>query len=209
MPAHRARYAGRMAQHKPYEDLQAMLTGTVLAAFGIVMFNQGGLLSGGTVGIALFLNYTTHLDLAAARMLANAPFYALACLRMGREFTVKTLACVALAAAFIHFIPHEVVFARVSPAAAALMGGLLTGVGLLVLFRHTASLGGLNVLALYAQRRWGLSPGKVQLALDAAIVTGGSAALGDFSRLPASMLAVAVLNLVLAINHRPGRYHPA
>jgi uncharacterized membrane-anchored protein YitT (DUF2179 family) len=70
-------------------------------------------------------------------------------------------------------------------------------------------MGGLNVLALYAQRRWGLSPGKVQLALDAVVLTGGCAILRDFSRLPASLLAVAVLNLVLAINHRPGRYRPA
>jgi uncharacterized membrane-anchored protein YitT (DUF2179 family) len=102
-----------------------------------------------------------------------------------------------------------VVFARVSPVAAAVVGGLLTGVGLLVLFRHAASLGGLNVLALYAQRRWGFSPGKVQLALDTTVLVGGCTLLGDFSRLPASLLAVAILNLVLAINHRPGRYHPA
>jgi uncharacterized membrane-anchored protein YitT (DUF2179 family) len=198
-----------MARHKLHEDLQAMLTGTLLAAFGIVLFNQGGLLSGGTVGIALLLNYATHLDLAAALVVANAPFYGLAILRMGREFTLKTLVCVALAAAFIHFLPHEVVFARVSPVAAAVVGGLLTGVGLLVLFRHAASLGGLNVLALYAQRRWGFSPGKVQLALDTTVLVGGCTLLGDFSRLPASLLAVAILNLVLAINHRPGRYHPA
>ena len=198
-----------MAQHKFHDDLQAMLTGTLLAAFGIVLFNQGGLLSGGTVGIALLLHYATHLDLAAALVIANAPFYGLAVWRMGREFTLKTLACVALAAAFIHFLPHEVVFERVSPVAAAVVGGLLTGVGLLVLFRHASSLGGLGVVALYAQRRWGLSPGKVQLALDATILVGGCTLLGDFARLPASLLAVAILNLVLAINHRPGRYRPA
>ena len=198
-----------MAQHKLLDDLQAMLTGTLLAAFGIVLFNQGGLLSGGTVGIALLLHYATHLDLAAALVIANAPFYALAVWRMGREFTLKTLACVALAAAFIHLLPHEVVFARVSPVAAAVVGGLLTGVGLLVLFRHASSLGGLGVVALYAQRQWGFSPGKVQLALDATILGGGCMLLGDFTRLPASLLAAAILNLVLAINHRPGRYRPA
>jgi uncharacterized membrane-anchored protein YitT (DUF2179 family) len=195
--------------HKLHEDLQAMLTGTLLAAFGIVMFNAGGLLAGGTVGLALLLNYTSGLDLALCLVIANAPFYALACWRMGREFTVKTLACVVLAAAFVHWLPREVSFAHVSPFASAVIGGLLTGVGILVLFRHTASLGGLNVLVLYLQRRWGISPGVVQLALDAVILVGGCAVLGDFARLPASMLAVAVLNGVLAINHRPGRYSAA
>lgn len=195
-----------MAQHRLHEDLQAMATGTLLAAFGIVMFDQGGLLAGGTVGIALLVHYATRLDLAAAIVIVNAPFYALACLRMGREFTFKTLACVALAAAFIHFLPHELAFSHVSPFAAAVVGGLLAGVGLLVLFRHHASLGGLNVVALYAQQRWGFSPGKVQWGFDALILLGGCAVLGDFSRLPASLLAVTVLNLVLAVNHRPGRY---
>jgi len=194
---------------KGLDDLQAMLTGTLLAAFGIVLFNAGGLLSGGTVGLALLLNYTTGTDLALALVVANAPFYALAIWRMGREFTVKTLACVALAAAFVHYLPRELSFAHVSPMAAAVMGGLLAGVGILVLFRHTASLGGLNVLVLYVQRRWGFSPGVVQLALDSAILVGGCALLGDFSRLPASMVAVAVLNLVLALNHRPGHYRAA
>ena len=89
------------------------------------------------------------------------------------------------------------------------LGGLALAVGILVLFRHTASLGGFNVLVLWMQRRWGFSPGLVQLALDAAMLLGGSALLRDFSRLPASILAVAVLNLVLAINHRPGRYSAA
>jgi uncharacterized membrane-anchored protein YitT (DUF2179 family) len=195
-----------MSLHKLQDDLQALLTGTLLAAFGIVMFKAGGLLSGGTVGIALLLNYATGLDLAVSLMIANAPFYALACWRMGREFTIKTLLCVVLAAAFVHYLPYEVSFAHLSPWAAAVMGGLMTGVGILVLFRHTSSLGGLNVLVLYLQRRWGLSPGIVQLALDSTILVGGCALLGDFSRVPASILAVIVLNLVLAFNHRPGRY---
>jgi uncharacterized membrane-anchored protein YitT (DUF2179 family) len=198
-----------VSRHKLHDDLQALLTGSVLAAFGIVVFKAGGLLTGGTVGLSLLASYASGLDLGLALMLVNAPFYALACLQMGREFTLKTLLCVALTAGFVHLLPRGFEFAHVSPVAAAIVGGLLTGVGLLILFRHAASLGGFNVLALYAQRRWGASPGVVQLALDVAILVGGSAFLGDFQRLPASAVAVTVLNLVLAINHRPGRYFAA
>ena len=197
-----------MARHKLHDDLQALLTGSLLAAFGIVMFKAGGVLAGGTVGLSLLASYLTGADLAVTLVLVNAPFYALACLRMGREFTVKTLACVILAALFVRMLPSGLEFARVSPVTAAVVGGLLTGVGLLVLFRHTASLGGFNVVVLYAQRRWGISPGGLQLLLDATILVGGCAALRDFTRLPASLLAAAVLNGVLAINHRPGRYSP-
>ncbi|AMO24765.1 YitT family protein [Ramlibacter solisilvae] len=198
-----------MGRHKLHDDLQAMLTGTLLAAFGIVLFNEGGLLAGGTVGLSLLLNYSTGLELSLSFVLANAPFYALACWRMGREFTFKTITCVSLTALFVHVLPRVMVFSHVSPLAAAVFGGLLVGVGILVLFRHTASLGGLNVLVLYAHKRWGASPGRLQLALDAAILLGGALALGDFRRLLPSILAVTVLNMVLAFNHRPGRYSPA
>ena len=186
-----------------------MLTGTLLAALGIVLFNQAGLLAGGTVGLALALHYATGLELALAMLLVNAPFYVLACLRMGREFTLKTLAAVALTALFVHLLPRGISFTHLSPMLAAVLGGLLAGMGMLVLFRHRASLGGLNVLVIHLQEKLGWSAGKVQLVLDAMILAGGALMLGDFEQLASSMLAVIVLNLVLAINHRAGRYQPA
>jgi uncharacterized membrane-anchored protein YitT (DUF2179 family) len=62
------------------------------------------------------------------------------------------------------------------------------------------------VLVLYLQERLGWSPGKVQMALDGAIVLGGGLLVADAERIAASALAVVTLNLVLAVNHRPGRY---
>jgi uncharacterized membrane-anchored protein YitT (DUF2179 family) len=62
-----------------------------------------------------------------------------------------------------------------------------------------------NVVAVYVQRRWGINAGSLQLLLDAVILLAGSAALGNLDKLPSSVLAVAVLNGVLMLNHRPGR----
>ena len=74
-----------------------------------------------------------------------------------------------------------------------------------MLFRHRASLGGLNVLVLYLQERFGWRAGKVQMALDSLIVVGGLV-VADGQRVALSVLGAVVLNLTLAINHRPGRY---
>jgi uncharacterized membrane-anchored protein YitT (DUF2179 family) len=76
---------------------------------------------------------------------------------------------------------------------------------MLMLFRHRASLGGLNVLVLYLQERFGWRAGKVQMALDSLIVLGGLV-VADVPRVALSVLGAVVLNLTLAINHRPGRY---
>jgi len=85
------------------------------------------------------------------------------------------------------------------------VGGLITGTGFLILFRHKCSLGGIGVLALWLQDRFGWRAGKVQMGVDCAIVL-----LALFSiepmRVLYSILGAVALNIVLAINHRPGRY---
>ncbi|MDE2604593.1 MAG: YitT family protein [Burkholderiales bacterium] len=197
-----------MAGHNVYEDIQALLTGSLLAAVGVVIFKAGGLLAGGTVGLSLLASYLSGADLGLMLVVVNLPFYLFAVFRLGREFTTKTVLAAAVTALIVHALPRGFELAHVSPLVAAVVGGTLTGVGLLVLFRHTASLGGLNVVVLYAQQRWRLSPGLLQLVLDATILVGGCAALGDFGRLPASLVAVVFVNGVLAFNHRPGRYSP-
>lgn len=192
--------------HRPYEDVQALLTGTLLAALGIVLFKHAGLLPGGTVGIALLGHYLTGLDLSLTFILANVPFYALASLRMGREFTLKTLAGVGLTSLFAWLLPRGLTIEHVSPLVAAVMGGVLAGVGILVLFRHRGSLGGLNIVALYLQDKLGWRPGLTQMALDAVVVVGGGLWASDLTHLAYSVLSVVALNLVLAVNHRPERY---
>lgn len=90
-------------RHRPSEDLQALLTGTIFVALGVLMFKQVGLLTGGTAGVG---------------------------------------------------------FEHLHPAATAVIGGLLMGTGMLILFRHKASLGGFNVLVLYLQEKYGWRAGR-------------------------------------------------
>jgi uncharacterized membrane-anchored protein YitT (DUF2179 family) len=84
-------------------------------------------------------------------------------------------------------------------------GGLLIGAGMLMLFRHRASLGGLNIMVLYLQERFGWRAGKVQMAFDCSIVLAALAVV-PWQQIAWSVLGAVVLNLTLAINHKPGRY---
>lgn len=191
--------------HRPHEDLQGIATGTLFVALGVVMFNQAGLLTGGTAGLALLLHYVTGWHFGALFFLINLPFYVFAWKRMGARFTVKTFASVALLSLFSWLLPAGLAFESLAPPVAAVLGGLLCGAGMLMLFRHEASLGGINVLALYLQEHFGISAGKVQLALDSLIVIGGLV-VADPQRVALSVLGAIVLNMALALNHRPGRY---
>jgi uncharacterized membrane-anchored protein YitT (DUF2179 family) len=191
------------------DDLQGLATGTLFAAFGVFLMQNAGLVPGGTVGIALLLHYATGVDVGAALFLVNLPFYLLAWVRLGKAFTLRTALSVSLLSLLSWWLPKAITLQQIDGVLAAVLGGLLCGSGMLFLFRHGASLGGLNVLVLRLHDRFGWSTGKVQMALDALIVIGGALWIGDLRRLALSLLAVAAINLVLVFNHRKGRYHPA
>jgi uncharacterized membrane-anchored protein YitT (DUF2179 family) len=192
-------------RHRTYEDIQALLTGTLFVSLGIVMFGQTGLLTGGTAGVAFLLHYATGWNFGLLFFAVNVPFYGLAWKRMGKPFTVKTFAAVGLLALLTNVLPQLVHFDWINPVFSAVMGGLLMGAGMLILFRHRASLGGFNVLVLYLQERFGWRAGRIQMALDCTIVLC-SLAVVDWRHTVLSVLGAVVLNQTLATNHRAGRY---
>jgi uncharacterized membrane-anchored protein YitT (DUF2179 family) len=74
-----------------------------------------------------------------------------------------------------------------------------------MLFRHRASLGGLNVLVLWLQDRRGWRAGWLQMGIDCSILLA-SLPWMDARRLALSVLGAVAMNFALAVNHKPGRY---
>ncbi len=191
--------------HRAHEDVMALLAGTLFVALGVVLFRHAGLLTGGTAGLAFLLHYATGWNFSLVFFLINLPFYGLAWQRMGPVFAIKTFVAVGLLAVLVQWVPQWISIGTLNTGFAAVAGGLLTGTGMLMLFRHRASLGGFNVLVLYLQERFGWCAGKIQMAMDCAIVLTAFAVV-DVQRIGWSVVGAVVLNLTLAINHRPGRY---
>jgi uncharacterized membrane-anchored protein YitT (DUF2179 family) len=191
--------------HGTFDDLQALVTGTVIVAVGLGLIKQAGLLTGGTVGLAFLIHYASGSNFGATLFLINLPFYLLAYRRVGRDFTLKTMLTVLMVSLFTEALPSVLVISRIDPFFAATAGGLMIGVGLLILFRHRASLGGFNVLVLYLQERYGWRAGLTQLALDCSVLAAATL-IASPQVLLASVLGAVLLNLALAVNHKPGRY---
>lgn len=193
------------APHTLFDDIQALVAGTLLISLGLALLGKASLITGGTVGIAFLLHYASGVSFGKLFFLINIPFYLLAWKKLGWVFTLKTFCSVLLLSLWSELLPLAFKIDQINPAYAAVMGGLLAGVGLLILFRHRASLGGVNVLVLYLQERYGWRAGYVQLALDGTI-TALSIPLISPSAIAMSLLGALVLNLTIAINHQPGRY---
>lgn len=195
-------------RHNLLEDAQGLLTGSLFVALAVLMFRQAGLATGGTTGIAFLIYYGTGWPLAWALFVINLPFYVFGWRTLGHTFTIKTFVAVGALSVYVDLLPAVVHFDRLDPLFAAVMGGLLTGTGILMIIRHGASLGGVSIIAVYAQKRLGLRAGAVQMAIDGAILLVALAML-DPLRVLLSLVGAAALNFVIGINHRAGRYFGA
>ena len=191
--------------HSLFEDILALLIGALFVSLGIAMFNQAGLLTGGTAGLAFLIHYSSGISFGTVFFVINLPFYFLAVRRMGWRFTIKTFCAVALVSVFSGLHPQFVQFGALTPLYVAVIGCFLMGTGFIVLFRHQASLCGVNILSLYLQDKYGIRAGKLQMGIDVVIVLA-SLLVVDLTALLASMLGAVALNLVIMLNHRPGRY---
>ncbi|MBT9514026.1 MAG: YitT family protein [Acidovorax sp.] len=192
-------------RHGAFEDAQALFAGTLFVAMALMLFNQAGLLVGGTAGAAFLLHYVTGISFGKLFFVVNLPFYWFAWTRMGREFTIKTFVCVALLSLLTELFPHVMRVDYLNPLFASLLGGLLLGTGCLFLARHRSSLGGATVVSLYLQARYGMRAGKVQMMIDGTVVLLALCVV-PVERVAYSVLAVLVMSGFLWISHRPGRY---
>lgn len=195
----------RTIPHSPPEDVLGVLTGTFLAALGLYLLQEAEAVTGGTAGLALLLTYATPLSFGWLFVLVNLPFFLLALWKKGWRFTLKTLVSVLTVSVFSEMNEFLLPIPDINPIYGIVAGNLLLGVALLIVFRHGSSLGGFNVLALIAQEQFHLRAGYVQMSLDLVVILLALTVMAP-SGVVLSAAGAVVLNIVLAFNHRPGRY---
>lgn len=192
-------------RHSPTEDAQGLIYGATMAAFGITILTHLGLVTGQTAGLAVLISYATGWGFGPVFFAVNLPFYIFGYLRMGARFTIKTFLAVALLSALSVWLPGQVSFASLNPWVGAVLFGFLSGSALLALFRHGASLGGIGIVALMLQDRFGWRAGWVQLGFDAVLFALAFLVVPP-KTVAISFLGAVVVNLVIAVNHRRDRY---
>lgn len=192
-------------RHTPVEDVQGIFTGSLVAALGLYLLASAGLLTGSTAGIAFLLHYALGINFGLAFFLLNVPFFYLSWRQLGPAFTIKTFVAIGLTAVISNVQTQFFTISGMNPAWGALSGGLLLGYGLLALYRHRASLGGVGILGVWMQERFGIRAGLVQLTIDMGVLAAAFL-ITPPTTVIYSVLGAVVLNLFIAINHRSDRY---
>ena len=192
-------------RHSPFEDVQGILIGATLVALSIQFLRASDLITGQIAGVALVMSYPTGWPFGLVFFVLNLPFYVLAIRTLGWRFTLKSLGAVTVMSGLAEIIPLALTINNLHPAVGAVLFGVLAGVGLLSLFRHGATLGGVGIVALWLQDTRGIRAGNVQLAFDA-VVFACALMLFATDTVGWSLLGAVVLNGIITINHRRDRY---
>jgi uncharacterized membrane-anchored protein YitT (DUF2179 family) len=195
----------KATEHSVLEDVLGILTGTFAASLGLHLLHAAHAVTGGTAGLSLLLGYATPWPFWLLFAVINVPFAVLAVWKKGWDFTIRTIVSIALVSGFA--LVHEAFLpiVEIEPIYATLTGNLLAGVGVLILFRHRSSVGGVHIVALLLQERTGIRAGWTLMVFDVLVIVAALLVV-PWPNVVMSAVGAVLLNLVLALNHRPGRY---
>lgn len=188
-----------------FEDVQGLILASAQAALGIHLLRAAGIMTGGSAGMALIISYATGWNFSAVFFAVNLPFFALAYRFRGLSFCLKSVSTVVLVSIMAELLGPLLQVHDIHPATAAVLFGVSTGIGLLGLFRHKGSLGGMSIMALILQDRYGIKAGYTQMAHDLALFAI-AAFIIPLDSLAWSALGMIIVNAVIAINHRRDWY---
>ncbi len=141
-------------------ELMLVILGNTLCAFGVVCFVEpGGLIMGGTTGIALFLQETAAIPVSLSALAVNGVLFIIGVFFLGKKFAVATVLSTFYYPAALEWIGR--LFGNhpftADPMLCAIFGGLCVGIAIGLVFRTGASTGGMDIPPLILHRLFGWS----------------------------------------------------
>lgn len=182
-------------------DVQGLAFGITMTSFGVALLQAEGLVTGQMAGLSVLLSYVIPVEFGVIFLLTALPFFYLAWKRRGPRFTIRTLAAVLGISSLTPILSAHVAFDATPSVLAAVLAGACSGVGLIALFRHDASAGGLGILALVIEERTGFRTGWFQLCFDA-LVFGAAFVVLAPEQVVVSFVGAVVMNALIAWNFR-------
>ena len=188
--------------HTPKEialDLLFTLGGTALVGFALSMFTvPNDIAPGGVSGLATALASITPIHVSAWTLLMNIPLMISAWRRLGPRAIVFTLIATVLLSAFIELGQRCLPTYTSDTLVASLMGGVLSGLGMGMLFVRGVSTGGTDLLALILKKLLPNVPtGTLLMFVDAAVVVIATLIFRDFDVAIYSAITIYVTSKVI------------
>lgn len=183
-------------------DYILLAAGSGLIALAVqAVFDPMGMVNGGFTGLGIIIRRMTTglvpggIPLWFTNIALNLPAFLIAWFVMGRQFVRRTAVAALLLSVWLAVIP-PIDLAKGDYLLAALYGGLISGVGIALVFRTGNATGGTDLVASLLHRKFrNYSIAQILLVLDGAIIAAGYYLVGARPALYA-IISVAIVTKV-------------
>jgi uncharacterized membrane-anchored protein YitT (DUF2179 family) len=180
-------------------DLLYTVVGTALVGFALSMFTvPNDIAPGGVSGLATALAYITPIRVSAWTLMMNIPLMIAAWRKLGPRAIFFTLIATLLLSFFIEIGDRFLPKYSSDTLVASLMGGVVSGLGMGMLFIRGISTGGTDLLALILKKLLpNLPTGTLLMFVDATVVVIATLIFRDFDVAIYSAITIYVCSKVI------------
>ena len=180
-------------------DLICCLIGSALVGMALSVFTvPNNIAPGGVSGLATALAYVTGIHVSVLTLALNIPILLAAWRSMGKRTFFYTLICTGLLSVFIELAARFLPQYTGNVLIAAVYGGVISGLGMGLLFIRDITTGGTDLLALLLKKIFPNVPnGAMLMCVDIAVVLIAVAIFRDIEVALTSAITIYVTSKVI------------
>lgn len=183
-----------------FKDYIFITLGLLLYSIGVVGFLvPGKLVTGGGVGVSLLVEYSVGIPLQYTNLAINIVLLLVAYKVLGFRFLIKTIYGVLMLTLLLSlcklyikegFVENETLMAGV-------IGGLLMGTGIGLVFSSGGSTGGMDIVIAVITKYKKVSFGRLMLIFDCCIISSSYLISHNYKIIVASIIVLAVTSYTI------------
>jgi uncharacterized membrane-anchored protein YitT (DUF2179 family) len=152
-------------------DYVVITLGALILALAVTMFlTPNDVIVGGVLGAGQLANNFFGLPTGVVVLVLNIPLFVLGFRELGGfVFGIRTIYATVVMSLAIDGLQPYVPNITADPLLYSIYGGLLDGIGTGLVLRAGGTTGGVDILARYLEKRFGVKPGQSSIVLNASI----------------------------------------
>lgn len=153
-------------------DLCLVISGSAIFSVSVNMFSApNNIVQGGLTGVGTVANYLFSLPIGTVMLILNIPLFALALRHLRLKFVIKTVISTFIFTTLIDLGAYFIPSYKGDMLLGCIFCGILSGVGLALVFLTGATTGGTDIIAmLIRKKKTNISMGNIMLFADLVVI---------------------------------------
>ena len=173
--------------------------GLLISAIGWTAFLiPSEIVGGGITGLSTLLFFAFEIPIGPSLLIFNLILIIFGYKYLGKDFAIKTIYSFTILSILIQvlqiYITEPVVSDRFL---SAIIGGMLGGASIGILFSQGGSTGGTEIIAMLINRYHNISPGKLILFMDVGIIASSYLVFGEIESIVYGYVSMGVVSYVI------------